>query len=711
MSGRGAGRDAARRAAARRAAARATIPAPRDAEPPSAAQPATPATPAAPATTVERARPKQSAAAAEPTRTVKATKPVALTKAAKPARRAGAAAPGKPAAAALGKTAAAAPPLAGRPDASLPVDRSPASAVRAGWHLRPGGLALAAAVPAAAGGAAVLTGGAYLAWRVGHLAGTGLTGAVCFAAEVAAFLALAVLAVQSARVNRRFERRAPGPAGSLDVFVVTRGEPLGHVDHTLRSARDLAYPHRTYLVADPRVTDPWVDGAGRHGARALEALAERLDVTCLWHAAGPPQRPALLNAALAETDAEAVLLLDAGDSVVPDAAHQLLGYLRDPHVGLVTSGWRAAAGAGPLPDRAEPTLACLRAAARDRDGAAAGVGSGTLYRRAALETVDGFSDRGGTEEPRTSYELHAAGWTSVHHPAALVARATRPPATAARLQVVRAVDRLRILLFDNPLRKHGLDRRQRAHYLWDAAAPVLSAAQAGMWLGPALVVLGGGRVAAGASVTGWLGFGVPYLATAALFCLAVTATGGAGLGGVGVALAGWLASIPLSVLAVARVVLLGGRSDGAGAPDVAPAVLTPPPLPAPDAAPIAARGGKAGARRPRLPGWPRLADRSPSRSSGWRAAGTRVAAEGWTPLLPVPLAAAGLGLAVLVAVVRPDRGLLGAVVWAGVVLLAAAEPVAAACGIPWDTPTHRRRLRATLAAGTLLAVLITLVLG
>jgi hypothetical protein len=95
----------------------------------------------------------------------------------------------------------------------------------------------------------------------------------------------------------------------------------------------------------------------------------------------------------------------------------------------------------------------------------------------------------------------------------------------------------------------------------------------------------------------------------------------------------------------------------------------------------------------------------------WREGAARLAAEAWTPLLPVPLAAAGLAVAVVVAGLRPDRAVVGVVVWAGAVLLATAEPLAAACGISWATPTERRRLRATIAAVTLLAVFVTVVFG
>ncbi|MBL7520129.1 hypothetical protein I6A84_19045, partial [Frankia sp. CNm7] len=87
-------------------------------------------------------------------------------------------------------------------------------------------------------------------------------------------------------------------------------------------------------------------------------------------------------------------------------------------------------------------------------------------------------------------------------------------------------------------------------------------------------------------------------------------------------------------------------------------------------------------------------------------------ADGWTPLLlPVSLGAAGLAAAVLVAVVRPDRALVAVPLWAGAVLLAAAEPAAAACGADWSRRAARRWLRAAIAAVVLFTTVVMILLG
>ncbi|MBL7548238.1 glycosyltransferase [Frankia sp. AgB1.9] len=717
------------------------------------------------------------------------------------------------------------------PDAGLPADPGTAQPARVGWHLVAGSAGPAATATATAGVVAAAAGAVYLGWRAGHLGGTGFTGGLAFAAELALYLVVVGLAVCAARVNRGFVRRAPAPAGTLDVFVVSRGEPLSDVDRTLRTAQALTYPHRTYLLVDTRIDDAALPG-GRGGAWAAAALADRRDITCLTRHDGPPSRTGLLNAALAVTDGDAVLVLDVGDTVCADAAHRVLGYLRDPQVGLVSSAWRpTASGQGPVPDRAEAALARTVAAGRDRDGAATGVGSGTLYRRVALETVGGFGVRAATEEPRTSYELHSAGWASVHHPDVVTSRAARPPAVAARLTLARALDRLRILLFDNPLAKTGLTNRQRAYHLADAALPLLAAAQVGLWLTPALMVLAGGRLTSGTDTVQWLVFGLPYLVATGLFAAAVTTEGGLVGRGLAAALAGWLAAIPLSLLALARIVLLGGRSGAA--PDIARRALRSAPDPGPvrttstaaAAAPqgkavpvrslpakapagkaltgkaaarkaVAGKGvaekagaGKAGAEKtvagkatgskaalvkaapttamvgkattskavvrakaaPKAglakavppgvtPGAAALVKAGPAANAPVPAAGRtgfvrgawsrtvtawpsgltahpgsalgRLTPDRWTPsLLVVSLPAVTLAASVLVAALRPDRGHLVALAWAGAVLLVTAEAVAAACALQSATVRVGRRLRVTIGAAVLIAAALTVAFG
>jgi hypothetical protein len=564
------------------------------------------------------------------------------------------------------------------PDIGLPVDRWPAPPVRVGWHPRSDRMASRELCAPAAAVMVLLAGGGYLAWRATTLAGTGVLGAVCYAAEVALYLVVAGLAVLTIRVNRRYVRQAPAPAGTLDVFVTVQDQPVADIERTVRSVLAVTYPHRTYLLNDARI-------AGHGDWRTVEALADRLDVVCLTRGDGPVGRAASLNHALSRTDGAAVLTVDTGDLVSVDAADQVLGYLRDPDVGFVATPRRVAAGPGGAPGAGEPVLGRVVDPARDRDRAAVGRGSGTLYRRTALETVDGFGGWGSIEEPSTSYELHAVGWASVQHGAPITVRVTQPAAAqAARIAFAVAVGRLRMLLFDNPVRKAGLRTGQRVHYLCDAASPLPTALQTVLLLGPALIVFGGGRLAHGATAAGWLAFGLPYLLAVAAFGLAA-----AGVRAAPAALAGWLAAVPLNLLAVARVAVLGGR------PDPGPAGFGGAGLGLAGLADVATRRLWARGRSDRRPAVP------PS-------CGAFV----WSPLLlPVSLIAATLGATTIVCAVRPDLGHLGPLCWAAGILVAIAAPVASSLVEPARAGTVGGRLRVATVLVAVAAVVLALAFG
>jgi cellulose synthase (UDP-forming) len=82
------------------------------------------------------------------------------------------------------------------------------------------------------------------------------------------------------------------------------------------------------------------------------------------------------------------------------------------------------------------------------------------------------------------------------------------------------MDHMRLLLFDNPLRKSGLRGWQRAHYLHTSLGPLLTVAQMIFLVGPALSIIFRTQLASGTSGRAYLLFGVPYLLSSLLFIAA-----------------------------------------------------------------------------------------------------------------------------------------------------------------------------------------------
>lgn len=428
----------------------------------------------------------------------------------------------------------------------------------AAWVRVPVSRARAAAGPVLAV-VVVLIGAVYLTWRAGGLGGTGVAGGLFYAAEVASYLAIVWTAVMTARIRPGLVRRAPAPAGTLDVYVTVCGEPVEIVEATLRAALAIDYPHHTYVLNDGRI-------ARRDNWREIDELAARLGLTCFTRTDGPRGKAANLNHALARTTGEAIMTLDADHIAVPDLAERVLGYLRVPTVGLVCTEQRFDVGRYDVLNNAEPMLYRAVQPAKDRDGAASSCGNGTLYRRTALESAGGFSEWNIVEDLHTSYELHSRGWRSVYHPQPVSVGIA--PATAAEYARQRsrwAMDGLRLTLFDNPLRKPGLTGWQRAHYLHTGVGYLVACAQMMFLLGPPLSAVAGIQIAAGTSLTAYMLHALPYLMGSMLLVAYH-----AGLRGAHRTIASTLFNAPLYALAFIRVVIAGRPESGTTAKTALP---------------------------------------------------------------------------------------------------------------------------------------------
>lgn len=112
---------------------------------------------------------------------------------------------------------------------------------------------------------------------------------------------------------------------------------------------------------------------------------------------------------------------------------------------------------------------------KDADNAAFSCGSGVVYRRAALESIGGFSTWNLVEDVHTSMRMHAQGWRSVYYGYGL-SRGTAPADIVGYVRQRRqwAVDSLRMLFWDNPIRHRGLSTAQKLQYGYTAAAYLIA---------------------------------------------------------------------------------------------------------------------------------------------------------------------------------------------------------------------------------------------
>lgn len=206
-------------------------------------------------------------------------------------------------------------------------------------------------------------------------------------------------------------RRIPDPPAlgaadhlTVDVWVTSCGEPYEMVARTLGAAVAIRGRHRTWLLDDG--DDP-----------VLAALAHRLGAGYLTRSGCSDRKAGNLNSALARTDGDIVVILDADHVPEPEFLETTLGHFSQPAVGFVQvmvsysndcESWFARAANESLLDFFNPTSIGMH-----RLGSPTMHGSNALIRRKALESIGGYRP-GLAEDLATSIALHAAGWTSAY---------------------------------------------------------------------------------------------------------------------------------------------------------------------------------------------------------------------------------------------------------------------------------------------------------
>ena len=191
---------------------------------------------------------------------------------------------------------------------------------------------------------------------------------------------------------------------SVDVFIPTYDESASLVERTLRAAKAMQYPHRTFLLDDG-------------GREEMEELARTLGVGYLRRRTNRDHKAGNVNHALELTSGEIVAIFDVDH--VPDENYLVrsLGPFLDAGIGFVQVRL----------DHSNGSESFVANAAAERNDGFFGAplhgmhgcgcpqkfGSNCLIRRSALETIGGYKP-GLAEDLHTSLRLHAEGWRSAY---------------------------------------------------------------------------------------------------------------------------------------------------------------------------------------------------------------------------------------------------------------------------------------------------------
>ncbi len=310
----------------------------------------------------------------------------------------------------------------------------------------------------------------YLAWRAASTLnfveplGPAIS-LLLLAAEAYALSTIALLAVQVGLSGRRRAPPAPlapeEPHPSVDVLVPIYTESLDILDRTLTACAAMRWPAMTVHVCDDSHREEVARLAAEHGARYLPGPRA--------HA-----KAGNLNAALARTSGELVVVFDTDHVPVAAFLERTVPHFRDPRLGVVQTPhhftnadvFQRAFGAGDaVPNEADLFNHAIQGG-RDRWGGAFFVGSGAVFRRAALASVGGFHLLSITEDIHTSQKLHARGWRSAFVDEDLAAGLSAESLASYLVQRRRwMLGCLQIFWKDNPLLESGLPLRHRVGYL------------------------------------------------------------------------------------------------------------------------------------------------------------------------------------------------------------------------------------------------------
>ncbi len=246
----------------------------------------------------------------------------------------------------------------------------------------------------------------YLAWRITIFNSDSLLVSLAFyAAEWIGFI-LGLTVIFSAW---RYTHREPGqvpPGLSVDVLIPTYKEPLHIIRRTLMAARDIRYPHQTWVLDDANRPE-------------IEALARDLGVRYLSRRFNENAKAGNLNNGLSHSRANFVAVFDADHIAQPHALDTLLGLMQDERIAMVQTPqdyYNTDAFQYLSPRRKaglwhdQSYFYNLAQACRDGWNASSCVGTGVLYRRAALDSIGGIPVDTVTEDFHTSLKLHKQGW-------------------------------------------------------------------------------------------------------------------------------------------------------------------------------------------------------------------------------------------------------------------------------------------------------------
>lgn len=346
-------------------------------------------------------------------------------------------------------------------------------------------LALPARLVVIAAGVAALI---YFPWRLGTFNPHALT--LSFALFAAELFGLTAILLHTFMTWHQLERVAPEPPAGLtvDIFIPTYNEPIEMLRRTLLAARDMKYPHETWLLDDGRRPE-------------MAELAASLGVHYLARPDNKHAKAGNLNYAFARSRGQFIAIFDADHVPHNDFLLKTLGYFNDGNVAFVQtpqdfynldSFQHRRSTEGRTVWTEQSLFFRVIMPGKDYWNAAFFCGSCAIARRAAIANIGGFATETITEDLHTSIRLHKKGYSSVYHAESLafgLAPDTFEPYESQRVRWGQGA--MQVWRLEGMLTARGLTWQQRLCYFASVLTYFDGWQKAFMYLLPSFVLVTG----------------------------------------------------------------------------------------------------------------------------------------------------------------------------------------------------------------------------
>ena len=252
----------------------------------------------------------------------------------------------------------------------------------------------------------------------------------------------------------------PTIAGTVAVFVPVAGEAIEIITETLRAARDIRFPHQTWVLDDGKSDD-------------VKALAASLGVGYLRRSDRKGWKAGNLNNAIQKVPCDFFAIFDSDHVAKPEFLDETLPWLMvDPNVAFVQTPQhlvnRDSFVGGGIAECNEVFYRHIQTG-KNHFNAAFCVGTNVVFRAEAVREMGGIYDQSHSEDIWTSLLLHERGWKSVYLPM-ILAEGLAPDTIDSyfRQQFRWASGGYELLFRHNPLLSKTLSFDQRLQYFHTA---------------------------------------------------------------------------------------------------------------------------------------------------------------------------------------------------------------------------------------------------